>query len=327
LGRGLGASSGSARLSTGIAEQAFRHDALLYDGYEQFLGGTLPFIQAALDADEPILVAVDRAKIDLLASELAGAAELVRFADVREIGANPARLIPAWREFHDASAAPGRRIWGIGEPVWSDRSEAELVESQRHEALLNLAFADAAALSLLCLYDAHALGEDVIAGVHHSHPAIVQSGARRESQAYCGLAAAAAPFADPLPEPSAAVREFAFRSADLPALRRLVVDRARAAGLGSDRGDDLMLAANEVATNSVRHGGGRGVLRVWQEGDALICEVRDGGRLDDPLAGRRRPHGDQLGGRGLWLTNQVCDLVQLRSFQDGTAVRLHMRVG
>ena len=86
-----------------------------------------------------------------------------------------------------------------------------------------------------------------------------------------------------------------------------------------------MLAVNEVATNSVRHGGGRGMLRIWQEPDALICEVRDGGRIDDPLAGRRRPGGAQIGGYGLWLANQVCDLVQVRSYADGSAVRVHMR--
>lgn len=325
LGREPGATTGSAGLSTGVAERAFRHDALLYDGDEQFMAGAMPFIQAALDADEPILVAVDQAKIDLLRSALAGDADLVQFADMHEIGANPARLIPAWREFHDASAAPGRRVWGIGEPIWSGRSDAEVVEGQRHESLLNLAFADVAALSLLCPYDARALGEDVIAQAHHSHTGIVDGCGHRPSHGFCGLTAVAAPFADPLPEPNADVREIAFESGDLSDLRRLVSLRARAAGLGADRGDDLMLAVNEVATNSVCHGGGRGSLRVWQDDRALICEVRDAGHLDDPLAGRRRPHGDQLGGRGLWLANQVCDLVQLRSFADGTAVRLHMR--
>jgi anti-sigma regulatory factor (Ser/Thr protein kinase) len=31
------------------------------------------------------------------------------------------------------------------------------------------------------------------------------------------------------------------------------------------------------------------------------------------------------GGRGLWLVNQLCDLVQLRSSAAGGVVRLHMR--
>ena len=31
-------------------------------------------------------------------------------------------------------------------------------------------------------------------------------------------------------------------------------------------------------------------------------------------------------GRGLWLANQLCNLVQIRSSPEGTTVRLHMRL-
>ena len=85
-----------------------------------------------------------------------------------------------------------------------------------------------------------------------------------------------------------------------------------------------MLIVNEVATNSVRHGGGTGTLRMWEEGASLICEVRDRGQILDPLVGRRKPPGDRGSGLGLWLANQLCDLVQIRSFPTGTAVRLHV---
>jgi anti-sigma regulatory factor (Ser/Thr protein kinase) len=244
---------------------------------------------------------------------------------MREVGGNPARLIPVWKQFLDACTFPCTRAWGIGEPVWAGRSQAELVECQRHEALLNLAFADAAPLSLLCPYDRVALDAEVIAAAHHSHPTIVDDGARRPSHAYCGVESLTAPFSDLLPEPRAPVHALAFGSDDLTGLRQFIARRARAAGLGAARGEDFVLAVNEVATNSVRHGGGRGTLRAWEERGMLICEVRDRGRFDDPLAGRRRPSGAQIGGYGLWLANQVCDLVQLRSLDDGSAVRVHMR--
>ena len=34
-----------------------------------------------------------------------------------------------------------------------------------------------------------------------------------------------------------------------------------------------------------------------------------------------------LGGKGLWLVNQLCDLVQARTSHAGTVARLHMRLG
>jgi anti-sigma regulatory factor (Ser/Thr protein kinase) len=313
-------------MSAGVApRRAFEHDALLYAGDEEFLAGTVPFIRAGIEADEPVLVAVDHAKIALLESELSADAAYVQFADIREIGSNPARLIPAWKHFLDARKPPFKRVWGIGEPVWAGRSAAEIAECQRHESLTNLAFADAGPVSLLCPYDTVSLDAEVIAAAHCSHPTIVTGGTRRQSHAYCGLAAFAALFSEPLPEPQAPVHELGFESEDLADVRRFVARRARAAGLGATRQEDLVLAVNEMATNSVRHGGGRGTLRAWQEGGVLICEVRDRGRFDDPLAGRRRPTGAQIDGYGLWLANQVCDLVQVRSHADGSAVRVHMR--
>jgi len=101
--------------------------------------------------------------------------------------------------------------------------------------------------------------------------------------------------------------------------------RAKGAGLPATRAGDLVLAVNELATNSIRHAGGDGVLRMWHADDALICEVADAGRIADPLAGRRRPPSGQSGGHGLWLCNQICDLVQLRTFATGSVVRLHTR--
>jgi anti-sigma regulatory factor (Ser/Thr protein kinase) len=316
----------SGRVSPGGRDEGFRHEALLYDGDDEFLAGVLPFVESALVAGDPVVVALDESKIELVRGALASDAAKVHFSDMREVGLNPARLIPAWREFTESRAASGGRIWGVGEPIWAGRSEAELIECHRHEALLNLAFAGAGPLSFLCPYDGGALDAAVVAEAHRSHSVVIQSGERRMSDEYRGLAAAAAPFADELPEPRGPVVQRSFGAGGLAALREYVARRARAAGLAPSRCDDLVLAVNEVASNSVRHGGGQGELRIWREHETLLCEVRDAGRLDDPLAGRRRPRAMEIGGHGLWIANQICDLVQLRSFADGCAVRIHMRV-
>jgi anti-sigma regulatory factor (Ser/Thr protein kinase) len=107
-------------------------------------------------------------------------------------------------------------------------------------------------------------------------------------------------------------------------VRRLTEAEAEAAGLSGSRAIDLVTAVNEVAANSIRHGGGEGELRSWRETGRLLVQIGDRGQITDPLAGRIRPAVEQLGGRGLWLANQLCDLVQIRSGSDGTVVRLCM---
>jgi anti-sigma regulatory factor (Ser/Thr protein kinase) len=302
----------------------FRHDALMYSGRDEFVSGCSSFIRDGLAGDEPTLVVVSAEKIGLLREALGPEADRVTFADMDDVGANPARIIPAWREFVNAN--PGRPIRGIGEPISSERSSAELAECHRHESLLNVAFDGAEGFWLLCPYDTGSLDAEVVEEAHRTHPRTVAAGHESLSDAYAGLELIVAPFADPLPEPPVAAAELAFDVDNLPSVRALVADGAAEHGIVGERGEDLLLAANEIATNSIRHGGGEGVLRIWTEGDTLICDVRDAGGINDPLAGRERPGDDQTGGFGLWLANQACDLVQVRAFADGGAVRLHMRV-
>jgi len=158
-----------------------------------------------------------------------------------------------------------------------------------------------------------------------SHPLVVEQGRYRPSDAYLGLDEIALPFGLPLLDPPADARELEFDVDGLAECRRRIYRQATDAGLGSARTHDLVLAVNEILTNSIRHGGGTGVLRIWQEGDTLVCEVRDRGRISDPLIDRRRPGPNQTGGRGLWMANQLCDLVQVRSRADGNIVRVSMR--
>ena len=304
--------------------QSFQHEALLYAGEEGFLAGTVPFIRSAVAAGEPILVVVGARKIARLREALDPDAESVRFADMAAVGENPARIIPAWAEFVREHA--GRPVRGIGEPIGPDRRAAELVECHRHEALLNVAFADTPAFTLLCPYDTEQLDASVIAEAQCTHPYVRRGGVARESPRYGGVRAAAAPFAERLPEPPKAVAELPFDLRALSGLRTTVAMLARAAGMTPARVEDLVLAVSEVTANSVRHGGGRGVLRVWEDDAALVCEVRDRGRFADPLAGRRHPEDGQQGGYGLWIANQLCELVQVRTFATGSVVRLHMRL-
>jgi anti-sigma regulatory factor (Ser/Thr protein kinase) len=305
----------------------FHHEVLYYaEGVDGFVAGTLPFVKHALAAEQPVLVAVGAERIAGLKEALDGDAERVRFADMRSLGANPARIIPVWHEFLERNWSDGGRAFGIGEPIWPGRSPAELVECQYHEALLNLAFDSGQAWRLLCPYDLDGLDDSVIEAARLSHPLIARDAdSSHESDTYLCAHEPPRPLEDPLPPPQPPVHERAFAVEDLQSLRRFVSSWAGEELLDNERRERLVLAVNELATNSIRHGGGAGRLLVWKESNTLLCEVRDDGQIADPLAGRRRPRVEEHGGRGLWLVNQLCDLVQVRSSPDGGVVRAHMR--
>ncbi len=300
----------------------FRHEALFYEGTAAFLDAVMPFIREGVECGETVLVAVSPAKIRLIQAELDGLADHVRFADMSELGHNPGRIIPAWRDFVSEQIAGGGRVRGIGEPIWPGRTDAEVAESHLHESLLNVAFDGGPPWQLLCPYDIRALDPGVVNEARRTHPFVRTGGTADPSDTYSGSVPNG--FDRPFDAPPGPVELMSFNIPSLTDLRDLVSRRGREAGLSPARTVELTMAVNEVATNSVRYGGGRGTLRMWREADNLIVEVRDGGEIRDPLVGRQTPAADQEGGRGLWLVNQFCDLVQLRSLPDGVTVRLHI---
>lgn len=300
-------------------EQAgFQHRALIYEGADAFLAGTVPFLRAALQAGEPVLVTVGREQTRRLEAELGRDCERVRFLPMEEVGRNPALIIPLWRDFVDEHA--GHPVRGIGEPIWAGRSPPALEECHRHEALLNVAFAEDHHFTLLCPYDAALLPPHVLERMAVAHRHIGEG----ESWEFDpGLDC----FAGTLSLPPATPETFPFGLAELGEVRDRVASAARRAGMDRRAVADLVTAASELAANSVMHGGGTGTLRLWRDGGTLLTEVEDRGWIDDPLVGRRRPDVSQEGGRGLWLANRLCELVQIRSGEGGTVVRLHMPVG
>jgi anti-sigma regulatory factor (Ser/Thr protein kinase) len=307
------------------APATFHHEALFYDGDEDFVGRCRVFAEEGLDRGEPVLAMVGSRKLALLREALGERADGVEFADMEVIGRNPARIIPAWRRFVSGQGSEdGGGMRGIGEPIWAERAPDELAECQLHESLLNLAFASADSFQLVCPYDIAALPDAVIDEACRSHPVVSERGKSRSCGDYRGIDRVAAKFFEPLPEPPPGADQMSVTVDDLREARSLVRRRAQSAGIG-ERADDLVLAVNEILSNSLHHANHAGVLRIWDEPGGLVCEVRDGGHIHQPLIGREEPAANQVGGHGVWLVNLVCDLVQVRSSEDGSAVRMKMR--
>jgi anti-sigma regulatory factor (Ser/Thr protein kinase) len=305
-----------------MTPECFDHPALLYGDAEEYLAGTVPFVAAGLAAGEPVMVAVPGPNLDLIRRGLGVAADQVRLHDMSVAGRNPGRILPGVL-LAFATAHPARRVRIIGEPIWPGRSDVEYPACVQHEALINAAFSGRDA-AILCPYDLASLERRVIEDAYRTHPVMAGAGARWPSPAYADPVAVAADFNRPLPDPPDRAETIAVVLGDLVAVRQFVTDLAGAAGLDPDRVTDLAMAVNELATNTVEHGGGVGTLAVWPENGYLVCQVSDAGHIGDPLAGRVPPTSSQDRGRGLVLVNQVCDLVRMHTRPDGTTVRLHM---
>jgi anti-sigma regulatory factor (Ser/Thr protein kinase) len=301
----------------------FDHPALLYRDTEEYLAGTVTFLTAGLDAGEPVMVAVPGDNLELIRRGLGGRAGRVRMHDMTVAGRNPGRILPGLL-LAFAGAHPGQRVRMVGEPIWPGRTDEEYPACVQHEALLNAAFhgRDAA---VLCPYDVSRLGPHVIDDAYRTHPVIAESAARRPSPWYADPVVVAAEFNRPLPEPPEWAATMDIDPAELGLMRRFVTDLADAAELDPDRTVDLALAVNELATNTVEHGGGTGRVAVWLENEDLVCQVTDSGHLGDPLAGRIPAPAGQPRGRGLVLVNQLCDLVRIHTTPDGTTIRLQIR--
>jgi anti-sigma regulatory factor (Ser/Thr protein kinase) len=307
---------GEAATGTGLSHLAF-----FYRDERDYLAQIRSFARAGLANGEPVFIAVPGNKGSLLAEHLDGDFRWLRYEDMGELGRNPARIIPELRDFIDQH--PGRRVRYVGEPIWPGRSAAETQEATRHEALINLAFSSSA-VTILCPYDTAGLPSAVVSAAEQTHPAILADGHAATAAHFAGPGRLPPECDRPLPPPPAAAETLGYET-DLQPVRQLVASHARRAGLPGERAADLVLAASELAANTLRHTGAGGTLHLWHTAEEILCQIHDQGWITDALAGReRRPPEER--GHGLWVVNQVCDLVELRTGQAGTTVRLHMRL-
>lgn len=309
---------GLALSDQAAAGGGIRHVAWLYQNSREYLAGIREFVQAGAAAAEPVLVAVPSCRLPR-GWDMRGREADARTLDAAELGRNPARVLPAIRALADEH--PGQHIRVVSELAWAGRSEAELGEVDRYEMMVNLAFASTP-ITMLCLYDAAELPRSAISAACASHPWLRQSGREYRSGEYRREQDGHARAEPPLLVPPGA-RTMSYRNGLRP-VRALVAAEADRAGLSGPRRTDLVIAASEVAANTLKHTGGAGLVRVWVTRDEILCQFDDSGYIRNPLAGYGRPAGDEPGGQGLWLVNQVCDLAEIRTSAVGTTIRMHM---
>jgi anti-sigma regulatory factor (Ser/Thr protein kinase) len=298
------------------------HEALLYHGPEDQFAALAQFVQGAREAGEPLLVTMPAEHLARLRGHLADEAGSVDYAEIESIASNPICLMPIIEDWVRHRAPRGRaRV--VCESVWPGRELPETVESLRQEATFNRVWADHP-VTMLCLYDADALGAMALEGAHRTHPVLVEHGVRRRSATYRSPGGEDPDHQWPLDPPPPGAAKYHLRDS-LRLLREALQADPRIAGLPGERRSDLVLAANEAATNAVQHGDGACAAAVWGDEDRVVVEIRTATPVPDLLSGCRSPDPGAQSGRGLWLINQVCDLVQARSGPTGSVMRMHIR--
>lgn len=302
----------------------FVHPALFYGSDDEYLDLLLPFITDGLAQGHPVAAAVPGGRLRVLRAGLGDAAGDVLLIDMEAAGRNPGRIIPTvLRRFADAHPHGHVRI--IGEPIWAGRSTTEYPACAQHEALINHAFAGRD-VTIACPYDTTALDPQVVADARATHPVIWETGGRYPSDQFAPNAVIAR-YNQPLDPAEDAAEIGVAEAGRIREARRFAAQHAHRLGLPAERASDLEVIATELVTNSLLHARSECLLRIWSDGEHLVCEVRDNGHLTDLLAGRRPPHPDCPSGRGLLMVNQLADLVRTHSTSQGTRLYALLRLG
>jgi anti-sigma regulatory factor (Ser/Thr protein kinase) len=301
----------------------FVHQALIYDSDSEFMDVALPFVEEGLSAKQPSLVAVQARHIENLDAALGGMPDGVTLYPVEDWYETSARTREKFAGWAAERTNRGARARLMGEPPWALGHEAQVRDWARHESVINVAFASLP-VTFVCPYDARALPEEVLEHARGTHPETVDTGGSSPSGSYvdprdfCGRLDSTVEAQRRQPS-----LELQFGLEDLPAVRRLVGSFALDAGVTGSRTEEIVLAANEIATNAVIHGRPPATVRTWHADGEIIVEVTDAGDgIRDVLAGQLKPPAADLGGRGLWLTRLLCDAVEVCD-AGGCAVTMH----
>lgn len=304
------------------SQQSYRHEALFWHDAASFTAAMVPFVTDGLAHDEPVMLALVPEHEGWMRDALPGDTPEVTFVDMSRLGANPARIIPAWQQFLDTHAVRKRPARGVGEPIWSGRRSEELLECQLHEALLNVAIDPEIPFWLVCPYDTVHLGAEVLEEAYRSHPVIVEAETYTGSARYGGRDHVDLMLGSELAALDGHPLSTEFTPDNVNRLHAYLKLELYVAGCSAERAADLAEAVQSLAQGSIRRGASSAEVRIWVQPHAVVCEVVDDTVVSDLLWGRRVP--SEVDHDGVWLTNQLSDLVQTRSTPYGTTVRVYL---
>lgn len=278
----------------------FRHNALVYESQDEYVALSVPFLREGIEAGEGAIVAHTKPGLAVMREALGADADQVTFVDVSAAYTRPARTLASYHGVFVDQLRGARSLRAVADVQFGlDPGESDLWMG--YEAVFNHCFSHLP-MWVWCTYDGERLPDPVRDAVWRTHPEVVADEAWHTSDRY--------------EDPERLLRRITPEPVPLPGLRSIGpgrdVEELRerlARELGAERvteakAIDMLLAATEIGTNAIEHGGGIDDVRVGRAEGRFVCEIVDrGAGFDDPTAGYLAPREGV--GRGLWVTRQL----------------------
>ncbi|GHG50159.1 MULTISPECIES: sensor histidine kinase [Amycolatopsis] len=303
------------------AQRGYDHAAIHYASDADLLAVVVPFLTGGLTAGEPTVVSLAPERTELVRKALPPSAS-TQFLSTDDLYARPAAAIKSYRDLMAglvADGASGIRIVGEVPPAAIDTSWDWWA---RYESAVNHAY-DEFPLRSMCAYDTRTTPRHVLDDVARTHPFLATpDGGHRMNAEYVDPLSFLAEPRPMVPHPIQQTGPLVELTDPQPrAARRAVIDFNKT-DLPAAEIDDLVLAVSEIVDNALRYGRPPVRMRIWADREYMVITVHDtGDGPGDPFAGLL-PAAREIGGRGLWITHQVCSQVALHRDDTGFTVRL-----
>jgi hypothetical protein len=160
------------------------HRVLVYRSSQEFLATVAPFLREGMERSDAMLVVSTPQCIESVRGSLGGDVDRIEFADATAWYSSPGETLRRYREFIDRRLDAGANwVRIVGEPVWADRSRAEIRDWTRYESIINLKLS-AAPATIVCPYNARSVPASVLRDAGCTHPECAEAGGASASPSY-----------------------------------------------------------------------------------------------------------------------------------------------
>jgi anti-sigma regulatory factor (Ser/Thr protein kinase) len=294
-----------------------RHSALVYESQDEYLARAVPFLREGIEAGEGAIVAHTKPGLAMMREALGADATQVTFVDVSSAYTRPARTLAAYHEVYVEQLQRTPTVRAVADVQFGhDPAEWDLWTG--YEAVFNRSF-DHLPTWVICSYNANGTPDPIIEGVWQTHPEVIADGSWHASDHY----------EDPdrllrritsVPAPLSGLRSIPF-GRDVADFREHLARELVVESVSEAKALDMLLAASEIATNALEHGGGVEEARVGRAEGRFVCEIVDrGSGFDDPAAGYLAPRTGA--GAGLWVARQLTWRIEFLPSPQGFTARI-----